>query len=351
MAALLRHGMIGARLAATSAKIVSRSIRPVAAASWRGMSGAPITAAMVKVLREKTGSPMMDCKRALEDAAGDQEKALEWLRKKGIATAAKKESRRSADGLVCALIDASGTRGSVVEVNSETDFVARNPIFQSFVTDVCSLHLAQPSPTVSIADFKAMSLEKGPQTPGKISVEAAVKEMVATVGENCQMRSATGLKVDGPGGVFRYMHTPMGEGLGKVAVLVGLQSETTNKEALAELGYSLAMHIAAGKPEYTRVEDIPEAAVEKEKRVYVQQAEESGKTREIAEKMTAGRIKKWHEEVVLLEQVYLLGDDGKSKVSKVLDNAAKNLGAKVSLTGFVRVKCGEVAAVEEKAAE
>lgn len=246
-------------------------------------------------------------------------------------------------------MDASGKRGSVVEINSETDFVARNPIFQELVKDICNLHLSGDA-SLSMDEFKNFELAKGPQTQGKISVEAAIKEMVATVGENCQMRSAVGIQISGAGGVFKYLHTPMGDSVGKVGCLVGLECATSQTEELAKLGYSLAMHVAAGNPLYCHASDIPQADTDKEKNIFLQQAEESGKPRDIAEKMTAGRIKKWHQEVVLHEQEFLIGE-GEVKVSQVLKEWGAKLGAPVKLTAFVRVKCGQQAAVEAAEAE
>jgi len=215
--------------------------------------------------------------------------------------------------------------------------VARNPSFQELVRSICALHLTGDA-GMQMEKFKGMELAKGPQTEGKISVEAAVKEMVATVGENCQMRSAKGIAVAGPGGVYKYLHTPMGDNVGKVGCMVGLECDTKNTEELAKLGYSLAMHVAAGNPLYNNIADIPASDVEKEKNIFIQQAEESGKTREIAEKMTMGRIKKWHEEVVLHEQEYLIGE-GKKKVKDVLKEFEKTLGAPVKIAAFIRVKC------------
>jgi elongation factor Ts len=287
---------------------------------------AEITASLVKDLREKTGAGMMDCKNALTAAAGDIEGAIDWLRKKGLAAAAKKSGRVASEGLVG--ISAAAREGAVVEVNAETDFVARNDQFQAYVRDVAKLALT------SSADME--SLKQMPYPSGR-SVAEELTHLIATVGENMSLRRAAKLAVN-HGVVATYIHNALAPELGRIGVLVALES-TGDQEKLAALGRQIAMHVAAAKPDALRIEDVDGAALARERAILVDQAKASGKPDAIIEKMVEGRLRKYYEEVVLLEQVYVI--DGETKVGKVVENAAKDVGASVQLTGFVRFALGE----------
>jgi elongation factor Ts len=288
---------------------------------------AEITAALVKQLREKTGAGMMDCKKALSETDGDIEGATDWLRTKGLAAAAKKAGRVAAEGLVGVAVE--GTQGSVVEVNSETDFVARNEQFQDFVRNVTQLGLAAGG------DLEAL---KAADYPGSgRSVADELTEMIATIGENMGLRRAAALSADG-GVLASYIHAATAPGLGKIGVLVALKSEG-DAEKLAAFGKQLAMHIAATNPQSVAVADLDPAVVEREREVLKEQAIESGKPADIAEKMVEGRLRKFYEEVVLLEQTFVI--DNETKISKAVEAAGKDAGAPVEVTGFVRFALGE----------
>jgi len=289
---------------------------------------AEITAAAVKELREKTGAGMMDCKKALAENAGDMEAAVDWLRTKGLAAAAKKAGRVASEGLV-AVVEA-GTRGAVVEVNAETDFVARNAAFQEFVKDVADLALKTGS------DMTALAAAAYPGAGGK-SVADKLTENIATIGENMSLRRASVLSVS-QGVVASYMHSALLPGLGKIGVLVALES-AGDAEKLGALGKQIAMHVAAARPEFLSIADVDGASLEREKAVLTEQARESGKPEAIIEKMVEGRIRKYYEEVVLLEQVYVI--DGETKIRAVVEKAAKDVGAPVTLVGFARFALGE----------
>jgi elongation factor Ts len=287
---------------------------------------AEITAALVKDLREKTGAGMMDCKNALTAAEGDIEGAIDWLRKKGLAAAAKKSGRVASEGLVG--ISSGAREGSVVEVNAETDFVARNDQFQAYVRDVAKLALT------SSADME--SLKQMPYPSGR-SVAEELTHLIATIGENMSLRRAAKLAVN-HGVVATYVHNALAPELGRIGVLVALES-TGDQEKLAALGRQIAMHVAAAKPDALRIEEVDQTALARERSILVDQAKASGKPEAIIEKMVEGRLRKYYEEVVLLEQVYVI--DGETKVAKVVENAAKDVGAPVQLTGFVRFALGE----------
>lgn len=286
-----------------------------------------ITASMVKDLREKTGAGMMDCKKALAETEGDLEAAVDWLRKKGLAAAAKKSGRVASDGLVAVVTE--GTKGAVVEINAETDFVARNETFQGFVSEVANIALANDG------DAEA-TLKAGYPEDGR-NVEEQLTHNIATIGENMSFRRTTALSVS-DGVVAAYMHSATAPGLGKIGVLVALES-TGDKAKLEALGKQIAMHVAAARPEALNVEDVDTSNLERERAVLVEQAKASGKPDNIIEKMVEGRIRKYYEEVVLTEQVFVV--DGENKVKKVVENAAGDVGAPVALTGFVRYELGE----------
>ncbi|GFZ80371.1 elongation factor Ts [Elstera cyanobacteriorum] len=286
-----------------------------------------ITATLVKELREKTGAGMMDCKKALGETAGDIEQAVDWLRKKGLAAAAKKAGRVAAEGLVGSA--SSGTVGALLEVNAETDFVGRNDKFQAFVTDAAGLVLT------SGEDMDAL---KAATYPGKgHAVQEELTQLIATIGENMSIRRGARLSVT-DGVVATYIHSATAPGLGKIGVLVALES-TGDKAALATLGKQIAMHIAATNPLSLSVDNLDQKAVQRERDVLTEQARASGKPDAVIEKMIEGRIRKFYEEVVLLEQVYVI--DGESRVKDIVAKAAKDLGTPVALTGFVRYALGE----------
>jgi elongation factor Ts len=288
---------------------------------------AEITAALVKELREKTGAGMMDCKKALAETSGDLEGAVDWLRKKGLSAAAKKAGRVAAEGLVGAAVGA--LTGALVEVNSETDFVARNDKFQAFVAVVSKLALSTGS------DVEALKAAAFPGTGRTVADE--LTHLIATIGENLSLRRAATLSV-GTGVITSYVHNALAPGLGKIGVLVALES-TAAAEPLSALGRQLAMHVAAANPQALDIATVDPKALDREREVLREQARTSGKAEAIIDKMVEGRLRKFYEEVVLLEQVYVI--DGESRVKDVVAAAAKQLGAPIQVTGFVRFALGE----------
>jgi elongation factor Ts len=288
---------------------------------------AEITAALVKELRDKTGAGMMDCKKALGETGGDIEAAVDWLRKKGLAAAAKKAGRTAAEGLVGIAVE--GGRGAVVEVNAETDFVARNEQFQGFVATVTGLALGTDG------DVEALKQAAYPETGRSVAEE--LTQLIATIGENMALRRSS-LLVAEPGVVAGYVHNQTAEGLGKIGVLVGLKSEG-DAAKLAALGKQLAMHVAAANPLALDRDDVDASALDREREVLADQARASGKPEEIIAKMVEGRLRKYYEDNCLVEQVFVI--DGETKISKVLEAAAKDVGAPVTLTGFRRFQLGE----------
>ncbi|MGQ9366110.1 translation elongation factor Ts, partial [Azospirillum sp. A39] len=288
---------------------------------------AEISAALVKELREKTGAGMMDCKKALSETSGDLEGAVDWLRKKGLAAAAKKSGRIAAEGLVA--VATTGTSGAVVEVNAETDFVARNDKFQAFAGKVAE---------IAVGTSGEVEVVKQAAYPGTShTVQDELTSLIATIGENMNLRRAAKLSVSA-GVVSAYVHAATAPGLGKIGVLVALES-TGDAEKLAELGRQIAMHVAAARPDALDVGDVDTAALDRERNVLAEQARASGKPENIIEKMVEGRLRKYYEEVCLLEQTYVI--DGESKVRKVVEDAAKTAGAPIKVTGFVRFALGE----------
>lgn len=286
-----------------------------------------ITAAMVKDLREKTGAGMMDCKTALTEAKGDMEAAVDWLRAKGLAKAAKKASRVASEGLVGVAVE--GTTGAVVEVNSETDFVARNEQFQTIVGEIADLALAAAG---DVERLKAMAY------PGTDkSVADHVAAMIATIGENMNVRRTASLSA-GTGVVASYIHNQATPKTGKIGVLVGLES-TGDRAALAAFGRQVAMHVAAASPLALTAADLDPAVVERERAVYAEQARESGKPENIIDKMVEGRMKKFYQESVLLSQTFVI--DGENTVEEAARKAEKAVGAPLEITGFVRYQLGE----------
>ena len=288
---------------------------------------AEITASLVKELREKTGAGMMDCKKALGETAGDVEKAVDWLRTKGLSAASKKAGRVAAEGLVG--VAADGTRGAVVEVNAETDFVGRNDQFQKFVAAATKLALDNGG------DLAKVAAAPFPGT-GR-DVQGELTNLIATIGENMSLRRAASLSVS-DGVVVAYTHNAVAPDLGKIGVLIALES-TGDKTKLGALAKQLAMHVAATNPQSLTVADLDQAAIERERAVLAEKAGQQGKTPEIVAKMVEGGLRKFHQEVVLLEQAFVI--DGKTKVSKVVEEAAKLVGGPVRLVGFLRFALGE----------
>jgi elongation factor Ts len=286
---------------------------------------ANITATMVKDLRDKTGAGMMDCKNALTETGGDMEAAIDWLRKKGISKAAKKAGRAAAEGLVGVAVDA-GT-GVLLEVNAETDFVARNEEFKTFVKDASKLALKEGG-----------NLEKLLASPmGSSNVQQTLTELVAKIGENMSVRRAAALSVN-PGVVAAYVHNPASPELGKIGVLVGLKS-TGDTDKLSALAKQLAMHVAAAAPLALTQAHMDKAVVDREYAIQKDLALQSGKPEAVVEKMMEGRMRKYYEETVLMQQTFVI--DGETAISKLIEKASKDLGAAVEIEGFVRFQVGE----------
>lgn len=281
---------------------------------------------LIQKLREATSAGMMDCKKALTETNGDFDAAVDWLRKKGMASAAKKADRVAAEGLVVTI--SQGTKAIVLEVNCETDFVAKNADFQNFCTTVATEALAK-----DLSDIEAI---KALMINGK-SAQEGLAELVGKIGENMTFRRAQILSVSN-GAVATYIHNAVTEKAGKIGVLVALES-TAAADKLQALGRQIAMHIAAARPEALSRADVDSAKLEREKNVLVEQAKASGKPENIIEKMVEGRINKYYEEVCLLEQVFVM--DGENKIAAVIENAAKDAGAPITLKAFTRFGLGE----------
>ena len=292
-----------------------------------------ITAEMVKTLREKTGAGMMDCKKALAETNGDMEAAVDWLRAKGIAKADKKSGRTAAEGLIGVV--SGGTKAVAVEVNSETDFVARNEAFQELVRGVANVAIGTDG------TVEAVSKATYPAT-GK-SVEDTVKDAVATIGENMQLRRSALLKVE-HGVVATYIHNAAGDGIGKLGVLVALKS-LGDKEVLNSIGKQVAMHVAATNPLAIRAEEVDAAVAERERNVFIEQSRASGKPDNIIEKMVEGRMRKFFEEVALLSQAFVMNPD--ITVGQAIKDAEKLAGEPIEVTGIVRLQLGEGVEKEE----
>ena len=293
---------------------------------------AEITAALVKELREKSGAGMMDCKKALTETDGDMEAAINWLRTKGLAAAAKKSGRVAAEGLVA--VAADGNAGAVVEVNSETDFVARNPDFQSFVGSVAGVALSVGG------DFDQTAAAA---MDGGKSVQDTVTEMVGTIGENLTFRRSAGVSV-GEGVVASYVHSAAAPNMGKIGVIVGLAS-SGDPGKLAQFGKQLAMHIAAANPQWVSQDEVDQTEAAREREVLAEQARESGKPEEIIQKMVDGRMRKYYEEVCLLDQTFVI--DGETRVSKAVEAAGNDAGGAVKVTSFARFQLGDGVEREE----
>ena len=295
---------------------------------------ADITAAMVKDLREKSGAGMMDCKKALNETAGDMDAAMDWLRTKGLAAAQKKSSRTAAEGLVGVAV--SGTTGAAVEVNSETDFVAKNAQFQDFVREVTQVALSTGD---SVEAIKSAAMPSG------TTVAEVLTNNIATIGENQAIRRAKRLEVS-KGAVVSYVHNAAAPGLGKIGVLVALESEAS-EAALQDLGKQLAMHIAAAFPKALNEADLDEVEIERERAIATEKAGESGKPADIIAKMVEGSIAKYRKEHALVSQLFVM--DGKTKISDVVAKAGKDAGATIVLKDYVRFQLGE--GIEKEASD
>lgn len=287
---------------------------------------AEITAVLVRDLREKTGAGMMDCKKALIETNGNLEEAVDWLRTKGLAAAAKKAGRVAAEGLVG--VATAGTAGAIVEINAETDFVARNETFQTFVNNASKAALTQP---YTVDTLKAAPVGE------YASLEEGLTHLIAVIGENMNLRRVTRLSVEN-GVVASYMHSATAPNLGKIGVLVAIES-TGNAEKLNDLGKKIAMHIAASAPIALEIADVDACVLEREKNILIEQARESGRPEEIIQKMVEGRVSKFYEEIVLLEQAFVM--DGKTKISQFVEATAKEMNTPIKITGFVRYALGE----------
>ncbi|MDO9415411.1 translation elongation factor Ts [Pararhizobium sp.] len=286
-----------------------------------------ITAAMVKDLREKTGAGMMDCKKALGETNGDMEAAIDWLRAKGIAKADKKSGRTAAEGLIG--IASAGTKAVVIEINSETDFVARNDAFQELVRGVAAVALTTDGSVDAIAAAQYPASGK--------PVSETITDAIATIGENMALRRSVLLSVK-DGVVATYIHNAVSDNLGKLGVLVALTS-TGNKDALTAIGRQVAMHIAATNPLAIRSSEVDPAAAERERNIFIEQARESGKPEAIIEKMVDGRMRKFFEEVALLSQAFVINPD--LTVEAAVKEAEKAVGAPIEITGMARLLLGE----------
>jgi elongation factor Ts len=293
---------------------------------------AEITAVLVKALREKSGVGMMDCKKALQETEGDMEAAVDWLRAKGLSKAAKKADRVAAEGVVALATrtDGAGMTASVIELNAETDFVARNEAFQNVAREIAATAL---DVTGDVEAVRAARMESGQ------SVEETVTNLVATIGENMVLRRSKRFAVDA-GAIGSYVHGALvgSPDLGRIGVLVAVQGEG-DQAVLKELGRNIALHAAATAPLSLSIEDLDPAAVERERAIFTEQAIESGKPAAVAEKMVEGRIRKFYEEAVLLKQAYVRNPD--QTIEQLVAETAKSLGSPVKVSGFVRFALGE----------
>jgi elongation factor Ts len=287
---------------------------------------AEITAASVKELRERTSAGMMDCKKALAENDGDMEAAIDWLRAKGLSAAAKKAGRTASEGLVGVIVE--GKRGAVVEVNSETDFVAKNETFQDFVRNVAKLVLDNGTNVEALG---------AAAYPGGGTVQEKLTDNIATIGENQSLRRAAVLEVS-QGAVVPYVHNQVVPGLGKIGVLVALES-AASQEVLTALGKQIAQHVAAAHPLALNADDLDPELIERERFIAMEKAKESGKPQNIVEKMVEGGLAKFRKESALLSQ--LLVHDNKTPITDVVGTAGKEAGSPIQLAGFVRFQLGE----------
>ena len=296
---------------------------------------AEITAALVKDLREKSGVGMMDCKKALMETDGDMDAALDWLRAKGLSKAAKKADRVAAEGLVAVSQrrDGKAQVASLVELNAETDFVARNELFQN---------AARGAAVAALDADNDVEAVKAAKTPTGEGVSDVITGLIATIGENMVLRRSAKLSVT-EGAVAAYVHNAIAPDLGRLGVIVALES-SADPVALNDLGRKIGMHVAATAPLALTVEEVDPAAVERERAIFAEQAAESGKPANVVEKMIEGRIRKFYEEVVLLKEAFVMNPD--QTVEQMVAEQAKALGAPIAIKGFVRLALGE--GVEKK---
>ncbi len=292
-----------------------------------------LSASMVKELREKSGAGMMDCKKALVETNGNMEDAIDWLRKQGLSAVAKKSSRVAAEGLIG--ISINGLQGAMVEINSETDFVARNELFQNFVRSCSNLVLLHKS------DINALKKLPFPDT-GR-SVDQELNNNIATIGENMNIRRVEYLEIS-EGILVSYIHNKITEDLGKLGVIVAIESQA-KEDQLSSVGKQIAMHIAATSPKSLNIDDLDNDLVEREREVLIDQAMSSGKPKEIAEKMVQGRLQKFFQEVVLNEQTSVI--DGETKIKDIIKKLSNDLGTEVRIKGFKILKLGEGIEVAE----
>jgi elongation factor Ts len=286
---------------------------------------ANITAQMVKELRERTGAGMMDCKAALQETNGDMEQAVDLLRKKGLAKAAKKAGRIAAEGLIGLAVD--GPKGVLVEVNSETDFVARNDLFQGLVKMIANVALTVGTDMEKIKAAKV----------GSITIADAIADTIAKIGENMTLRRASQLSV-GTGVIASYVHNSVEEGLGKIGVLVALES-TGKADELKRFGRMVAMHVAASNPQAIDPSGLDAEVVRREKDVLADKYKAQGKPANVVEKIVESGLKTFYKEVCLLDQAYIHEPD--KSVSQAIKDAEGKAGGPIKVTGFVRYALGE----------
>ncbi len=294
-----------------------------------------LSASLVKELREKTGSGMMDCKKALAETDGDINSAIDWLRAKGLSAAAKKSNRTTAEGLVSFYIEKN--KASIIEVNAETDFVSRNDMFQEFVKKVAKLSI------ITRGNLEGLLEQKISDNNNSVSEE--LTSLISTIGENMNIRRSDFIEVN-KGIIASYMHSSVAEGLGKIGVLVSIEGDTSSS-LITNFGKKLAMHIAASNPRFINIDNVDKETLDRERQVLTEQALDSGKPKEVIDKMVDGRIKKFFDEIVLLEQLFVLSDD-KLKVRQEIANIEKELGSKIVIKNFVRFSLGEGIEREEK---
>jgi elongation factor Ts len=294
---------------------------------------ADVTAALVKELRNITGAGMMDCKKALNENEANIESSIDWLRSQGLAAAAKKSGRAASEGLVAVLTSAG--KGAIIELNSETDFVARNETFQSFAETICKIALD--------SDGDVKSLKKASyENDG--SVDEQLTHQIATIGENMDLRRSSVLEVQG-GVVVSYMHNAIKAGLGKIGVLVSLESSGDEAE-LNALGKQIAMHVAAANPLALNRSSINQADLEREKAILTEQARDSGKPEEIIGKMVEGRLRKYYSEICLLEQPFVIDPD--ITVEKAVEAVALKVSTPIKVKDFIRFSLGDGVEKEEE---
>ena len=296
-----------------------------------------ITASMVKELRQKTSAGMLDCKKALTENNGDMEASVDWLRKKGLASAAKKAGRVAAEGLVSVAVSEDATSAVVVEINSETDFVSKNEIFQGFCRTVAELALGTSG---DVEEIKATAYPSSDKNTGEYLTE----ELIAKIGENMNIRRSVKLSVEN-GVVCSYIHNAAAANIGKIAVMVALESKG-DKTALNATAKQIAMHVAASNPLFLTVAEVDADALDRERKIFEDQAIASGKPANIIEKMVEGRVRKYYDEVVLEEQAFIMDTD--KKVKAVVADLAKELGEDVKLSAYVRFGLGEGIAKKEE---